>query len=76
MANAKQALEKEGWNLVSTTGGEHLRKTLEMCEELGFEVHLEEVEPEKCKGCIECFITGEETIYRVYTRTKKGQLQE
>ncbi len=63
-------LEKEGWRVGSVTGGQHLRRTLEMYEELGIETFVEEGKPEDCEGCTECFAAGEETIYRIYSRPK------
>ena len=54
------------------TAGQHLKRTLEMYQELGFETYLEEIDPEDYDGCTECFRSGGETIYRLYTRTKDG----
>lgn len=67
MGNNK--LEVEGWRLTATTSGEHLKRTLEMCNELGFEVYTEEVTPEECGGCTICYAEGNEKIFRVYTRS-------
>jgi hypothetical protein len=66
----KNEREEEGWKVASITGGEHLRRTLEMYQELGFETYLEEVSPEECGGCTECYKSDGETIYRLYTRVK------
>jgi hypothetical protein len=68
MAKTRQELEAEGWKAASVTGGAHLKRTLEMYQELGIEVYLEEVKPEECGGCTECFTAGNETIYRIYTK--------
>ncbi len=68
----RQELEKEGWKLASTTSGAHLRRILEMYQELGFDVYLEEVTPEECGGCTICYVAGNETITRIYTRRKPG----
>ena len=65
----KEELEREGWKLAATSSGLHLRRVLEMYQELGFDVYLEEVTPEECGGCTICYIAGGETIYRIYTRT-------
>ena len=67
----REELEKEGWKLASTTSGEHLRRILEMYKETGLEVYLEEVSPEECGGCTTCYVAGNETITRVYTRPKE-----
>ena len=66
----KDRMEREGWKLASTTSGEHLKRTLEMCYELGFDVYIEEVTPEECGECTVCYVAGGETIYRIYTRAK------
>jgi len=66
----RQELEKEGWGLAATTSGAHLRRVLEMYQELGFDVYLEEITPEECGGCTICYVTGNETITRIYTRRK------
>ncbi len=66
----RRKLEKKGWELASVTSGAHLRRVLEMYQELGFEVYLEEVTPEECGGCTICYVAGNETITRVYTRAK------
>ena len=71
---SQEELEKQGWAPASVTGGEHLRRVLEMYQELGFETHLEEINPEECSECTECYKSGGETIYRVYTRPRDSQL--
>jgi hypothetical protein len=68
MAKTRQQLEAEGWMVASVTGGDHLKRTMEMYQELGIEVYLEEVKPEECGGCTECFTADNETIYRIYTK--------
>ena len=64
----KDRVEREGWKLASTTSGEHLKRTLEMYHELGFDVYTEKVTPEECGECTACYVAGNETIYRIYTR--------
>ena len=63
-------LTRDGWIATSTSGGTHLERTMDMYKELGFEIHLEELNPEECQGCTECYSIGNETIYRIYTRVK------
>ena len=70
MVKDKKELEREGWKVASVTGGEHLDRTLEMYQELGFEVYLEEVEPGECEGCTACYVAAGEAIYRIYTKPK------
>ncbi len=73
MAEARKSrgeLEKEGWKLAATTSGAHLKRILDMYRELDIEVYLEEITPEECGGCTTCYVVGEETITRIYTRTR------
>ena len=65
---SREELEKEGWKLAATTSGAHLKRILDMYRELDIEVYLEEVTPEECGGCTTCYVAGEETITRIYTR--------
>ena len=64
----KDRMEKEGWKLATTTSGEHLNRTLEMYNELGFDVYTEEVTPGDCDECNVCYVVGDEVMYRIYTR--------
>ncbi|MFC1972092.1 hypothetical protein ACFLVE_01635 [Chloroflexota bacterium] len=66
----REELEKEGWKLASTSSGAQLRRILEMYQEIGLDVYLEEVTPEECGGCIICYTAGDEPITRIYTRAK------
>ena len=63
-------MAREGWKLASTTSGDHLKRTLEMYRELGFDVYTEEVTPAECGECTVCYTLGNEVIYRIYTRAK------
>ena len=65
----KEELEREGWKESSLTGGQHLERAVEICEELGFEVYLEEVDPKDCEECTACYESGKEKLYRIYTRS-------
>ena len=60
----KEKIEREGWKLASTTSGTHLKRIVEMYNELGFEVYLEEVTPEECGGCTKYYVASNETIIR------------
>lgn len=68
---SRQELERQGWKQASVTGGDHLQRTLQMYQELGFEVHLEELNPKDCGHCAICYESGNEKMYRVYTRPGK-----
>jgi len=65
-----EELGREGWRLSATTGGDDLRRVLEMCSETGFEVYLETVLPQDCGDCAACFNDGNTVITRVYTRRR------
>lgn len=66
----RDKMEREGWKLASTTSGEHLKRTLEMYQELDFDVYAEEVTPEECGGCTICFVEGNEAMTRIYIKPK------
>ena len=68
----KEELEKQGWKPATVTGGSHLKRTLEMYQELGFETRLEQVNPDEYEGCTECYESSGETLYQVYTRVSRG----
>jgi hypothetical protein len=58
------------WKEVAIDGETHLKRVVDMYEELGFEVHLEEVKPEEVEQCTQCLQEKGEKIYRVYARHK------
>jgi hypothetical protein len=58
------------WKEVAVDGEAHLKRVVDMYEELGFEVRLEEVKPEEVEQCTQCLQERGEKIYRVYTRHK------
>lgn len=60
--------QREGWELATISGGDHLRRVTEMYRETGFEVCVEEVRPEDCIGCTECFKASGGPVFRVYKR--------
>ena len=59
------------WQEVAIDGESHMRRMRDMYEELGFEVRLEEIQPERCKQCTECFRERGEKIYRIYARREQ-----
>ena len=65
-----EEMERAGWQRSAISGGAHLKRIVEMYEELDFEVQLEEISPEECGQCTVCYVAGGEKIYRVYTRPK------
>jgi hypothetical protein len=66
----EQTARTGGWKLSSTTSGAHLQRALEMYEELGIEVSLEEINPKECGECMLCYTDSSEPVYRIYTRQK------
>lgn len=64
----KEDLEREGWTFATLTSGLHLKRILEMYEELGIATYLEEVNPETLGDCGECYSADDEMIYRVYSK--------
>ena len=60
------------WQEVAIDGETHLKRVVDMYEELDFEVCLEEVKPEKVEQCTQCLQEKGEKIYRVYARRKPG----
>ena len=67
----KQERIESDWKQAALSSGAHLRRIVEMYEELGFEVRLEEVSSEECGGCIVCYCDTGEEIYRIFTRPKQ-----
>jgi len=59
------------WQEVAIDGESHVKRITDMYEELGFEVRLEELKPEKAEQCTKCYQERGERIYQVYTRRKK-----
>ncbi|HEU65096.1 MAG TPA: hypothetical protein ENN57_00290 [Chloroflexi bacterium] len=60
-----------GWKEVGIDGETHFKRLVNMYEELGFEVRLEEVKPEELEQCTKCLEERGEKIYRVYARRKQ-----
>ncbi len=59
------------WQEVAIDGETHLKRLVDMYQELGFEVRLEEVKPEEVEQCTQCLQEKWEKIYRVYARRKQ-----
>lgn len=69
-SDLKKSLEEEGWQLATTTGGDHLKRTLDMYEELNIETRVITLDKDTCGECTKCYTNGNETAYRVYIRSK------
>ena len=63
------------WQEVAIDGEKHLKRLVDMYEELGFELRLEEVKPEDLERCTLCLEESGEKIYQVYAR-RKSEVQE
>lgn len=63
------------WQEVAIDSETHLKRLVDMYEELGFEVRLEEVKPEEVERCTQCLQERGEKIYRVYA-WRKPESQE
>ena len=58
------------WQEVAIDGETHLKRLVDMNEELSFEIRLEEVKPEEIEQCTQCLRERGERIYRVHARRK------
>ena len=71
-SNMKVAPQDEGWKEICISSGDHLKRVIEMYEELGFETRLQELSPSELEGCSVCY--GEhEKVYRLLARPGKGK---
>jgi branched-subunit amino acid aminotransferase/4-amino-4-deoxychorismate lyase len=64
-----------GWREVAIDGETHLKRLMDMCNELDFEIRTEEVNRQDVEECTQCLQERGEKIYRVYARHKK-EVQE
>ena len=63
------------WREAAMDSGDHVQRIVDMYRELGYEIRLEEVEPEDVGRCHVCYKAGDERIYRVHVRCKQ-ELEE
>lgn len=61
--------ERQGWREIGVSSGAHLERMVQMYEELGFDISLEEVEKVD-QQCYECYQNRGEVAYRLYTKLK------
>lgn len=66
----EEALEAEGWKRMATYSEPRLSEMVEEYRELGFEVRIEEVDPDS-EECTECIELEPESTKTIYVR-KKG----
>jgi hypothetical protein len=57
------------WREIGISNGAHLDRMVQMYEELGFEVSLEEVEKVD-QQCLECYQNRGEVTYRLYVKSE------
>jgi len=80
MTEREEELAKEGWQRRFMASEPRLSEMAQMCEEPGFEVHLELLElveepnqdSEKCQQCKMCFEGFEDQYKVIFTRPKSG----
>ena len=58
------------WQEAAIDGETHLKRLVDMYEDLGFEVRLEEVKPQEAEHCTQCLQKKREKLYPVYARRK------
>ena len=56
------------WQEVAIDCETHIKRVVDMYEELGFEVRMVEVDPKELQRCIRCLKERGEKMYRVYTK--------
>ena len=59
------------WQEVAIDGETRLKKLVDMYEDLGFEIRLEEAKPEEVEQCTQCLQESGEKIYRVHARRQQ-----
>ena len=59
------------WQEVAIGGETHLKRLVDMYEELGFKIRLEEAKPEEVEQCTQCLQESGEKIYRVHARRQQ-----
>ena len=66
------------WQEVAIDGETHLKRVVDMYEELGFEVRLEEVKPEEVDQCTQCLQEkgGKDIPSLCPTQTRKPGVNE
>jgi len=60
------------WREVGIDAESHLKRVLEMYDELGFVVRLEEVSSQEVESCTRCIEEAGEKMYRVFVAGKRG----
>ena len=66
-----QELEKEGWVKQFSADEPRLSEAVEEYQQLGFEVHLEPLDPQEMAGeCTTCFMASCDRYQVIYTRRK------
>jgi hypothetical protein len=68
-SSRRAQLEKEGWKKQTTYDEPRLSELVQMYEETGLEVRLEE--PEKSDDCAACYDASAGKLKTIYTREKK-----
>ena len=64
----QEDLERQGWERRTTYDEPRLSEIAEMYEEMGFEVHIEPLNPDQEPGCTTCMKDHPELYKTIYTR--------
>jgi len=59
------------WQEVAIDGEIHLKRLVDIYEELGLEIRLKEAKPEEVEQCTQCLQESGEKIYRVHARRQQ-----
>ena len=71
MSQREEELKKNGWVKQNTIGEPRLSECVELYKSLGYEVHLEPVNPnEMTEECRRCYEKELGTVKTIYTRKK------
>ena len=68
---AAEELIRRGWQKQATYDEPRLTEMVTLYEAIGFEVHLEPLDPETEPGCSRCLLPDSERYKTIYTH-KKG----
>jgi len=71
MSKREEELKKNGWMKQNTIGEPRLSECVELYKSLGYEVHLESVNPkEMTEECRKCYKKELGTVKTIYTRKR------
>ncbi|UCF69143.1 MAG: hypothetical protein JSV80_07630 [Acidobacteriota bacterium] len=68
--NREQELVRDGWTKCATYDEPRLSEMVALYEEIGFEVHLEPLDPNALPPCAECIREAPHLFRTIYTRKR------